>query len=183
MKNVLPIIIAVLVTAIASSSITYFVTVDKNGEKEEAEVNIEVDNNDDNGDFSSRILKGYDQVITGSSSENAVEIKSAELAKSKEGEDAVVITFVYSRLSGEPDSFYSEFYEDNYVFQNGVGLEEIYSHHFDTGENWGDKLAEVRAGYSNEFKMAFRLNDLESDILVECSSYSGYVISRAFELN
>lgn len=182
MKNILPIIITFLVTAIASSSITYFVTVDKNGEKEEAEVNIEMEN-DDNNSSSSRPLTGQEQVVTGSSTKNAVEIKSAEIVKTINGEDAVVVTFVYSRLSGDSDSLSGEFGLD-LVYQNGVSLNLVYEEDFTENPIRGDKWAEVKPGYSNELTIAFILIDSEADILVECvEEDSDYTVSRTFELN
>ena len=178
MKSIIPIIVSVLVTAIASSTITYLVTVEKYEKNEIGETNEDVNNDS----FSSRSLTGQAQVITGSSSENAVEIVSAELAQTDEGETAIVVTFVHSRLSGGAEAYFYEF--DDNVFQNGVALEKVYSSHFDDSTNWGDDEAEVKAGYSNQFKVGFILNDLESDIVVECEEEDGdYTVIRTFELN
>ena len=185
MKNILPIIITFLVTAIASSSITYFVTVDKNGEKEEAEINIEMSTEGDNNTFSSRPLTGQAQVVSGTSSKNAVEIVSAELAKTADGNDVVIITFIYSRLSGDVSSFPNEFNTESFVYQNGVDLENVWSIEsceYDIGVD--ARYANVKAGYSNEFKCAFLLRDTNTNVVVECVEYSdNYIVSRTFGLN
>lgn len=191
MKKILPIIIAVVITAVASSGITYFVTVemlDKPSDKNESSYSEDVD-----GGSTSKTgyeLEVIDESVVGSSSQNKFEIKSAVVDKDHNGKDVVLVTVVYSRLSGEAENLHtvSKTYL-NFVYQNGVALSHTYvsaleeKYNFDSNAHNND----VKAGYSVVCTEIFELKDRNADLVVEIeeSPYYGagnYTVSKTFKM-
>lgn len=199
MKKLLPIILSVVITAAASSGITYFVTVNsvESGESKDAVVDIvgseNSDEDNEEGKGSSNLgyeLSGGQETVTGSSSKNKVSIKSAHIAKNYADEDVVVITYEYSRLSGEAKSFDSAFWGETNVYQNGVALEPTYSLSDDEVEeaikyNSQSVYNDVKAGYTADVTIAYKLKNKTDNLVVEAveSTYSSnYSVSRTFTI-
>ena len=192
MKKILPIIIAVVITAVASSGITYYVTVemlDKPSDKNESSYSEDVNGGSSNLGYALEVI---DESVVGSSSQNKFEIKSAVVDKDDSGKDVVLVTYVYTRLSGEPETFTQAtdpfFYRS--VYQNGTSLSHINdddelekTHNFDSKTRDND----VKAGYSIEHTHIYELKDKKADLVVEIEEdhYEGegsYIVSKTFKM-
>lgn len=200
MKKFLPIILSVVITAAASSGITYFVTVNsvESAENKDAVVDtVDGENSVGTNDSSIELpsdksyeLVGGQETVAGSSSTNKVSIKSAHIAKNYADEDVVVITYEYSRLSGEAKSFDSAFWGETNVYQNGVALETTYGLSDDEVEeaikyNSQSEYNDVKAGYTADVTIAYKLKNKTDNLVVEAveSTYSrNYSVSRTFTI-
>ena len=185
MKNFMPIIISIIVTAIISAGATYaIITIKDENTETKAEVKVELEEQEEANQVAEYELYGAPQTMVEGEFENtSVEIKSAVISENYEEKPIVIITYVYSALTRDADSFSSDM--DDAVYQNGVALEGT-SYMRDDRELKGDHGADVKAGYSNEFERAYLLNDATSDILVEVKanwlSTDDYMLSRTFEM-
>ena len=177
MKKILPIIIAVVITAVASSGITYYVTVEML-DKNESSYSEDVNGESLNSGYS---LEAIDESINGSPKANKFEIKSAVVDKDKNGKDVVVVTYVYTRLSGEPENLFGVTYKGKQVYQNGVSLANSYDYETNSP---GSAYDEVQAGYSAEITEAYELKNKTTDLVVEVKDYynEDYVVSKTFKM-
>ena len=181
MKNFLPIIITFVVTAILSSGITYFLITEKYDISPDEKGSSQSEKADNGNSSKSYSLDVIDETVYGSSNENKFEIKSAVLDKDSDGEDVVIVTFIYTRLSGENESLFHVTYNGLQVYQNGVGLSENYG--FKTDSANSSRYDEVKIGYSAEIAIAYTLKNKTSDIVVEVQDYySDYVVSKTFKI-
>lgn len=181
MKKILPIIIAVVITAVASSGITYYITVEKlNKPADKNESSYSEDVNDEST-FSRYSLEMIDESVKGSPKDNKFEIKSVVVDKDKDGKDVVLVTYVYTRLSGEPENLFGVTYNGKQVYQNGVSLADNFSLETNSPNSAYD---EVQAGYSAEITEAYELKNKTTDVVVEVKDYynESYVVSKTFKM-
>lgn len=197
MKKLLSIILSVVITAVASSGITYFVTVNSvdSGESKGAVVDIvgsgNSDEDNEEGKGSSDLgyeLSGGQETVSGSSSKNKVSIKSARVVKTVDGQDAVIITYEYSRLSGEASYFHLEFCDTD-VYQNGVALERVSLFSDEVKEatkfDSDSDTNKVKVGYTTEVTIGYILKNKTDNLVVESieEAYkSTYSVSRTFTI-
>lgn len=176
MKNIMPIIISIVITAIISSGATYAVLNIKEGNNEtKAEVRVDIDDDGDESSFEMYELNGSSQTGSQTDTENRVnvEIKSARIT-TKDDKPAVIITYVFTHYGDGSDDtlkFSTACYYE--VYQNGVALEGGYSY-ADNYDCKGDEYAEVKPGYTGEIEQCYYLNDTTTDLVVEVTD--GYRI-------
>ena len=118
----------------------------------------------------------------------SVIIDSCRLAKDYEGNDVVIVKYIFGNVSDEDEgsaSFYLAV-EDK-VYQSGVGLNEAYLLDDSADYNSDNQSKEVKIGYTLDVEVAYELNDTTSDIEVEVSELFSLdsnprVIKKTFEL-
>ncbi len=112
-----------------------------------------------------------------------VEINSCRLAKDYEGKDVVIVKYIFTNNSDNPQSF-SFSIEDN-VFQNGIGLNESLFVSDNAGYSSDNQMKEIKKGSSLEVEVAYELNDTTTDIDVEVSeliSFSDDIVTKSFSI-
>ena len=197
MKKFLPIILSVVISSAATAGITYTATINSIESKEQttAVQSTETDSGSSAGDENtldiqgggSYSLEGDAEVVSGTSGDNKITIKSAEIVKTKDGKDAVVVTYGYTRVSGESESFGGNYFKHE-VYQNGISLEELGNSSFkeETLEKYDFyQYKDVRAGYSADIKVPYLVDDKTTDLVVEIEdrySGQGYIVSRSFKM-
>lgn len=186
MKKILPVIIAVIITAMVSVGITYFIMSD-NTDKESDKKESSSSENIENTGYSLEVIN---ESVFGSSSQNNFEIKSVVIDKGDEGEDVALITIKYTRLSGDAASIADEaiYNCSTIAYQNGVSLETYYSDSMTKKYNINSsRFDKVMAGYSTEVVLMFELKDRNTDLLVEIKEGMfeddvNYIVSKTFKM-
>lgn len=114
----------------------------------------------------------------------SVVIESCRLAKDYEGNDVVIVKYIFSNVSSdESTAFFTAF--DETVYQNGVGLNESYV--LDDSANYSadNQTKEIKKGASLEVEVAYELNDNTTDIEVEVTewlSFDDTTITKTFKI-
>ncbi len=179
MGKILPIILAIIVTAAASSTITYLVTIDKietvDGTKIEIKAEPEAEENEEETEEAEEVeayeISGADTVVTGAGKDETFAIKSAHITKTIDDEDAVIITYEFTRLKSDAESF--AYTTKDAVYQNGAALDNLDASDFtdETVEKYLDKYdnyySDIKPGYSIEITRAYLLRNTTDDVVVE----------------
>ena len=114
----------------------------------------------------------------------SIVIDSCRLAKDYEGDDVVIVKYIFTNVSDdEAQAFW--IVADDHVYQNGVGLNEAFILDDSVDYNSEDQMKEIKMGSSLEVEVAYELNDTETDIEVEVSkliSFSDKTITKTFSL-
>ncbi len=97
-------------------------------------------------------------------------VKSAKLTKDYEGKDAVLITYEFTNNSQEAASF--DLSLDDYVYQDGVGLEIAYLG-VDEEQDFGLDV-KIKPGVTKEVKKAYILRDTTTDLDVEITEFISF---------
>jgi len=114
----------------------------------------------------------------------SVVIDSCRLAKDYEGADVVIVKYIYTNVADEDaTAFYIAF--DDTVYQNGVGLNEVYVLAESANYSADNQTKEIKKGASLEVEVAYTLNDTTTDIEVEVEelfSFDDTVIKKTFSI-
>lgn len=178
MGKILPIILSIIVTAAASSTITYLVTIDKietnDGTQIEIKAEPEVEENveeEEAEEVEAYEISGADAVVTGAGNDETFAIKSAHITKTIDDEDAVIITYEFTRLKSDAKSF--AYTTKDAVYQNGAALDTLDTSDFtdETVQEYLDKhdnyYSDIKPGYSIEITRAYLLRNTTDDVVVE----------------
>lgn len=120
---------------------------------------------------------------TGNLGEYKVEIDSCRLAEDYEGEDVVIVKYIFTNNSENPTAFWTAF--DDNVFQNGVGLNESYVVDESANYSSDNQTKEIKKGASIEVEVAYELNDTATDVEVEVEeliSFNDDVVTKTFSI-
>lgn len=111
-------------------------------------------------------------------------IDSCRLAKDFQGNDVVIVKYIFTNVADEDASaFYVTF--DDTVYQNGVGLNEAYVLADDANYSADNQTREIKKGASIEVEAAYELNDTTTDIEVEVEelfSFSERKLTKVFKI-
>jgi len=137
-----------------------------------------------NNDASGSVSKGDDSDNTRLGNYSIV-IDSCRLAKDYEGNDVVIVKYIFGNVSGDDAvSFVATL---NYeVYQNGVGLNEAYFVEDDANYSSDNQLKEIKKGATIEVEVAYVLEDTVSPIEVEVSewlSWDDVTLTKTFAFN
>lgn len=114
----------------------------------------------------------------------SVEIESCRLAKDYEGDDVVIVKYLFTNDKDDDATAFYLAIEDA-VYQDGVGLNEAIF--LDDSANYSsdNQMKEIKKGASIEVEVAYELNDTTTDIEVEVKeliSFSDKTIKKTFSL-
>ena len=103
-----------------------------------------------------------------------IEIDSYRICKDKDGNEAIIIRYLLKNKGKEPTSL---LYEGDFnVYQNGVGLTEVYEDEEGIPKDWKydteDQYKNVKDGVEYYAEIAYWLEDSKNDVEVEVYDYS-----------
>jgi len=129
--------------------------------------------------------QGKDSANNNEIGKYSVVIDSCRLAKDYEGDDVVIVKYVFTNNADEDSASFAWTFEDA-VYQNGVGLNEAYI--LDDSANYSidNQTKEIKKGASIEVEVAYELNDTTTDIEVEVKeliSFDETTIKKTFSIN
>lgn len=110
-----------------------------------------------------------------------VEIKNCRRAKNYEGKDVVIVKYLFTNNSEEPTAFTWAF--DDAVYQNDIGLNRTYVLADNANYSEDNQTKEIKKGASLEVEVAYELNDVSADVVVEVKelfSFDEKTITKTF---
>ena len=114
-----------------------------------------------------------------------VVIDSCRLAEDYSGKPIIIVKYLFTNNSGEPDSF--TWSVDDNVYQDGVGLNESYFVDDSANYSSDNKTKEIKSGVTLAVEVAYELNDATTDIEVEVAELfsfsSSKKVTKVFTLN
>ncbi len=112
-----------------------------------------------------------------------VVIDSCRLAKDYEGNDVVIVKYIFTNNAEEATSFMVAF--DETVYQDGIGLNETFMVDDSADYSSDNQLKEIKKGATLEVEVAYDLNDSTTDIDVEVEelfSFDDSVVKKTFSI-
>ncbi|MGN1316035.1 MAG: DUF5067 domain-containing protein [Acutalibacteraceae bacterium] len=141
-------------------------------------------------DSSTTVNQGVDSAASSNAEDDSalgdysVEISSSRLVKDFEGNDVIIVKYIFTNVNGDnPTSFVAAF--DDQAYQNGVGLNESYFLSDDAEYSLDNQTKEIKKGASLEVEVAYELNDTTTDVEVEIEelfSFEEKTITKTFEI-
>lgn len=111
-------------------------------------------------------------------------IDSCRLAKDYEGDDVVIVKYIFTNEKDDDAAAFYLAFEDT-VYQDGVGLNEAYVLADSAKYNADNQTKEIKKGASIEVEVAYELNDKKTKIDVEVKelfSFSDKTLTKSFEI-
>lgn len=111
-------------------------------------------------------------------------IDSCRLAKDYEGNDIVIVKYMFTNVSSETAaSFYTAITAS--VFQDGIGLNECLFVDDSANYSADNQTKEIKQGATIAVEVAYTLNDTSTDIEVEAKewiSFSNKTVTKTFSI-
>ena len=124
------------------------------------------------------------ETVEGAIGDYSVVIDSCRLAKDYEGKDVVIVKYIFTNVADKDATSFMVAMEDN-VYQNDVGLNNAFI--LDDSANYSEdnQTKDIKKGASIEVEVAYELNDITSDVVVEVSelfSLEDTIITKTFSI-
>ncbi len=114
-----------------------------------------------------------------------VVIESCRLAEDYTGKPIVIVKYIFTNNSDEPEAF-SWSVDDN-VYQDGIGLNGSYVTADSADYSSDNQTKEIKPGATLEVEVAYELNDTTTDIEVEVSEMFSWgekkKVTKTFTIN
>lgn len=113
----------------------------------------------------------------------SVVIDSCRLAKDYEGDDIVIVKYIFTNNAEDSASFFLAF--DETVYQDGIGLNECYFADDSANYSSDNQTKEIKQGSTLDVEVAYELNDTTTDIQVEVKelfSFDDKTITKTFTI-
>ena len=135
----------------------------------------------DQGTDNNAIITTEDDTAIG---DYSVEISDCRFAKDYEGNDVIIIKYIFSNISSEePTAFWIAF--DCLASQNGIGLNEAYVLEESANYDESNQNKEIKKGASLEVEVAYELNDTTTPVEIEVEelfSFDDKTLTKTFEI-
>lgn len=112
-------------------------------------------------------------------------IDSCRLAEDYSDNPVVIVKYIFTNVKDENSASFSVALQD-YVYQNGVGLNRAYILDEGAAYNSDNQSKQIKKGSSIEVEVAYELNDTTTDIEVEVQewiSFNDKKITKTFSIS